>query len=143
MRDELFAAQQGQPATLNGELISVSDTEDLIHAMLATGFAYDLTERMSAIPLFAKFVELSQAVRRDGSAALNLVYVACGRFDGYWENPIAPCDVAAGALILAEAGGVLSGYTGHVFDPFAREIVASNGLVHHHLLRVIHEVSPS
>jgi myo-inositol-1(or 4)-monophosphatase len=137
MRDELFAAQRGQPSTLNGEPITVSDTSELIQSMLTTGFAYDLTERMAAIPLFARFVELTQAVRRDGSAALNVAYVACGRFDGYWEMPIAPWDVAAGALILQEAGGLLSGYTGQPFDPFAREIVASNGVLHPHLLRVI------
>jgi myo-inositol-1(or 4)-monophosphatase len=143
MRDEVFAARRGQPATLNDEPMTVSNTSDLIHSMVTTGFAYDLNERMEAIPLFARFVEHTQAVRRDGSAALNLVYVACGRFDGYWELPIAPWDVAAGALILQEAGGLLSGYAGQPFDPFAREIVASNGVLHPHLLRVIAEQSAS
>lgn len=139
MRDELFTTTRGHGALLNGEPVAISGTDQLIRAMLVSGFSYDLDERRANLPLWSCFVELAQAVRRDGSAALNLAYVACGRFDGYWESPIAPWDVAAAALLLEEAGGLLSRYDGSPFDPFAREIVATNGLLHAELLRVIDE----
>ena len=139
MREELFHAVRGHGARLNNEPIAISGYDDLIRAMLVSGFSYDLDERRANMPLWSRFVDEAQAVRRDGSAALNLAYVACGRFDGYWESPIAPWDVAAAALLLEEAGGLLSRYDGSPFDPFGREIVASNGLLHAELLRVIGE----
>jgi myo-inositol-1(or 4)-monophosphatase len=140
LRDELFAARAGDGATLNDAPLCVSDTEQLIDAMLATGFAYDPVGRMENILYFQRFVELSQAVRREGSAALDLCYVAAGRYDGYWERGIAPWDVAAASLILTEAGGRLSGYASAPFDVFAREIVASNGHLHDAMQDVIRSI---
>jgi len=141
MRGELFAALHGHGATLNGAEIAVSDTTELLSSMLCSGFAYDLTWRAENLPYWARFVELSQAVRRDGAAALDIVYVACGRFDGYWERGVAAWDVAAAALILREAGGIVTTYDGRTFHPFAREIVASNPQLHANMLAVIADVA--
>ena len=137
LRDELFAAQRGHGATLNGEPIHVSDTTDLLHSMLVTGFAYDVEWRTENLAAFARFTDATQAVRRDGSAALDLAYVAAGRYDGYWERGIVAWDVAAAALMLTESGGIVSGYAGQRFDPFAREIVASNGHIQQVMLDII------
>ncbi|HUH06545.1 MAG TPA: inositol monophosphatase family protein [Egibacteraceae bacterium] len=140
LRDELFAAQAGHGATLNDSPLAVSATDTLLRAMLCTGFAYDPAWRQENLAYFARFIELTQGVRRDGAAALDVAYVAAGRFDGYWERGVAVWDVAAAALILSEAGGRLSRYDGGDFDPFSREIVASNGLLHAALLDVIASV---
>jgi myo-inositol-1(or 4)-monophosphatase len=137
LREELFTALRGGGAKLNGHAMQVSDTDALIRAMIATGFAYDLRWRAENLPYWERFIDETQAVRRDGSAALDLAYVACGRFDGYWERGVAPWDIAAAALMLAEAGGEITGYQGQPFDPFSREIVASNGQLHAEMLRVI------
>jgi myo-inositol-1(or 4)-monophosphatase len=142
LRDELFAGLRGGGARLNGAPIAVSDTAGLIRAMLCTGFPYDLERRTENLALFGRFVELTQAVRRDGAAALDLVYVACGRYDGYWERDVSAWDVAAAALITAEAGGIVTGYSGAPHDPFAREVVASNGLLHAAMLDVIAATGP-
>lgn len=136
-RDEMFVATRGEGATLNGRTLAVSQTGELIAAMVATGFPYDLTARRDVLPLFGRVVERTQAVRRDGSAALNLAYVACGRFDAYWERDVQPWDVASAALFVEEAGGRLSGYDGGPFDLWAGEVVASNGLVHDAMLDLI------
>jgi myo-inositol-1(or 4)-monophosphatase len=141
LRDELFAARRGRGATLNENPITVSTTGNLLQAMLCSGFAYDLSWRAENLPYWARFTELSQAVRRDGAAALDIVYVACGRFDGYWERGVAAWDVAAAALILAEAGGIATTYAGEPFHPFAREIVTSNPALHPRMLAVIAEVT--
>ena len=137
LRDELFAARRGHGATLNGEPIHVSDTSELLRSMLVTGFAYDVDWRAENLAAFARFTDATQAVRRDGSAALDLAYVAAGRYDGYWERGIVAWDVAAAALMLAESGGIVSGYAGQPFDPFAREIIASNGQIHAAMLDII------
>jgi myo-inositol-1(or 4)-monophosphatase len=137
LRDEMFAAQRGHGATLNGEPIHVSDTNELLRSMLVTGFAYDVEWRAENLAYFARFTDATQAVRRDGSAALDLAYVAAGRYDGYWERGIVAWDVAAAALMLTESGGIVSGYAGVPFDPFAREIVASNGHIHRAMLDII------
>lgn len=139
-RDEMFAATRGTGATLNGRPIAISETGELIAAMVATGFPYDLAARREVLPLFGAIVERTQAVRRDGSAALNLAYVACGRFDAYWEQDVQPWDIAAAALLLEEAGGRLSGYDGSPFDLWAHKIVASNGRIHDALLDLIASV---
>jgi myo-inositol-1(or 4)-monophosphatase len=141
LRDELFAATRGGGATLNGTPIRVSVVTSMIDVMLATGFAYDPIERPRNLPFFERFVAVSQAVRREGAAALDICYVACGRYDGYWERAVAAWDVAAAGLALEQAGGRLSGYAGGQYDPFSREIVASNGHVHEDMLRVIAEVA--
>lgn len=140
LRDEMFLARRGRGANLNGSPMRVSATDQLIDALLATGFAYDPVERPRNLAYFARFVADSQAVRREGAAALDVCYVACGRFDGYWERGVSAWDVAAASLALEESGGRLSNYLGAAFDPFSREIVASNGLVHEDMLRVIAEV---
>jgi len=137
MRDELFSAERGQGAALNGRRIRVSQTEDLNRAMLCTGFPYDVRERGEFARHFTNFIMHAQAVRRDGTAALDLAYVACGRFDGFWEEGLRPWDVAAGVLMIEEAGGRVSRYDGAPFDIYSPPIVASNGLVHEAMIRVL------
>lgn len=141
LRDELFSGLRGGSATCNGTPLQVSATARLIDAMLATGFAYDESERPRNLPYFGRFVMETQAVRREGAAALDLCYVAAGRYDGYWERAIAPWDVAAAGLILELAGGRLTRYDGSPFDPFVSELVASNGHLHQDMLRSIAEVT--
>ncbi len=141
LRDELFAATRGTGTTLNGRPIQVSQTEQLIDALLATGFTYDPQERPRNLPYFARFSADAQAIRREGAAALDICYVAAGRYDGYWERGVAAWDVAAATLMLEEAGGRLSRYLGGAFDPFSGEIVASNGHLHEDMLRIIADVS--
>ena len=135
LRDELFTVRRGQPAYLNGARIRVSTTANLQRSLLATGFSYnrhlkdDNNHRE-----YAAFNLASQGVRRGGSAALDFAYVACGRLDGYWEQDLSPWDVAAGALLVAGAGGRLSTYTGVPFDGLGHQIVASNGHLHEAML---------
>jgi myo-inositol-1(or 4)-monophosphatase len=136
-RDETFAAERGDGATLNGRRIRVSDVDELNRAMLCTGFPYDVRDRGDFARHFSNFIMHAQAVRRDGSAALDLAYVACGRFDGFWEEGLRPWDVAAGVLILEEAGGLVSRYDGTPFDIYTPPIAASNGLIHDAMLRVL------
>lgn len=135
--DEMFAAVYGAGAMLNGEHIRVSDTDTLIDAMLCTGFAYDPEIRPQNVRYWDAFLEQTQAVRRDGAAALDLCYVACGRYDGFWERELSPWDVAAGALLVREAGGVTSDYAGGPLDIYAREAVASNGRIHSLMLQTL------
>ncbi len=137
MRDELFAAERGAGATLNGRRIRVSDVEDLNKAMLCTGFPYDVRERGEFVRHFRNFIMTAQAVRRDGSAALDLAYVASGRFDGFWEEGLNPWDVAAGALLVEEAGGRVTDYQGRPFSIYRAPVLASNGLVHEAMMRVL------
>jgi myo-inositol-1(or 4)-monophosphatase len=143
-RDELFTAQPdvsvGQASHLNGEPMRVSDTTELQRSLLATGFPYD--RHLKADNNHREYAVLNlatQGVRRGGSAALDLAYVACGRFDGYWEQGLAPWDVAAGSLLVAGAGGHLSTYNGAPHDGFGHQIVASNGRLHELMLRKITE----
>jgi len=131
MRDELFTARRGHAAWLNGVRLAVSGTTALQRALLATGFPYD--RRHNADNNHREFVALnlaSQGVRRAGSAALDLAYVASGRLDGYWEQRLGPWDVAAGSLLVECAGGTLSTYDGTPFDGFGHQIVTSNGHLH-------------
>lgn len=137
VRDELFTAQRGQGAMLNDRRIQVSQTRDLNSALLCTGFPYDVRERSEFARHFTNFIMNAQAVRRDGSAALDLAYVACGRFDGFWEEGLHPWDVAAGVLMIQEAGGRVSDYDGAAFDIYSAPILASNGLVHEQMMRVL------
>ncbi|HEX8846506.1 MAG TPA: inositol monophosphatase family protein [Pyrinomonadaceae bacterium] len=136
-RDETFAAERGEGATLNGRRVRVSDVEDLNRAMLCTGFPYNVREMDDFARHFYNFIMHAQAVRRDGSAALDLAYVACGRFDGFWEEGLRPWDVAAGVLMVEEAGGRVSYYDGSPFNIYTPPILASNGLVHEAMMRVI------
>ena len=131
MRDDLFTARRGHAAWLNGVRLAVSGTTELQRALLATGFPYD--RRHTADNNHREFVALnlaSQGVRRPGSAALDLAYVASGRLDGYWEQRLGPWDVAAGALLVECAGGTLSTYDGTPFDGLGHQVVASNGHLH-------------
>src|SRR5437762_1160297 len=137
IRDETFAAERGEGATLNGRRIHVSEVEELNNAMLCTGFPYNVREIEDFARHFYNFIMHAQAVRRDGSAALDLAYVACGRFDGFWEEGLRPWDVAAGVLLIEEAGGRVSHYDGRPFDIYTPPIVASNGLIHEAMMQVL------
>jgi myo-inositol-1(or 4)-monophosphatase len=136
--DELFAAERGAGATLNGRAIRVSGEVELGRALLATGFAYDVHRSADDnVDHFAHFVKRARGLRRDGSAALDLCYVAAGRFDGYWELKLHPWDVAAGNLIVTEAGGRVSDFRGEPARGDGRETVASNGHLHRAMLEVL------
>jgi myo-inositol-1(or 4)-monophosphatase len=138
MADELFTAERGAGARLNGAPLRTSGCDRLDDAMLCTGFPYTVREaRHRPLDLFGAFLREAQAVRRLGSAALDLCYVAAGRLDGYWEERIHPWDVAAGGLIVEESGGRMSGLSGEPFTPFAGQVLASNGAIHDRLLAVI------
>jgi myo-inositol-1(or 4)-monophosphatase len=140
-RAELFTAERGTGAFLNGQRLHVSAAAELIDALLVIGFPYDVHKHTAdLVTMFGAFLGRARAVRRLGSAALDLCYVAAGRFDGYWEQHLWPWDVAAGALIVAEAGGTVTGMDGSDFDPAAAHLVASNGRVHTAMLTVISEV---
>jgi len=136
-RDEMFAAERGAGATLNGRRIRVSETGDLNEALLCTGYPYDVRGRDDFARHFINFIMHSQGVRRDGSAALDLAYVACGRFDGFWEEGLRPWDVAAGVVLIQEAGGHVSRYDGTPFDIYTPPIMASNGPIHEAMMRVL------
>jgi len=137
IRDECFEAALGQGATLNGEALCVSTVSELDKALLATGFPYDRREFAdSYLGYFKEFMIRCQGIRRAGSAALDLCYVACGRFDGFWELQLKPWDIAAGALIVAEAGGRLSDFSGKPFSIHGRETLASNRLIHEEMVQI-------
>ncbi len=139
--DELFTATAGGGAHRNGVRIAVSATEILRQSLLATGFAYDVNTRTdNNLDYFREFVFTGQAIRRDGSAALDLCYLACGRFDGFWELSLKPWDTAAGLLILAEAGGLATRLDGSRYDVHQSDILASNGRIHDQMLSVIRRV---
>ena len=137
MRDEMFAAERGQGATLNDRRIRVSSVEELNGAMLCTGFPYNVRERPDFAREFANFTMAAQAVRRDGSAALDLAYVACGRFDGFWEDGLSPWDIAAGALLIFEARGKVTNFKDEPLDIYNEQVLASNGLIHDAMMRVL------
>jgi len=140
-RRELFTAERGVDAFLNGVPLRVSSTGALLDSLLVTGFPYDVHTRPGdLVEMFGAFLGTARAVRRLGSAALDLCYVAAGRFEGFWEQHLKPWDVAAGALIAVEAGGRISGMDGSTFDPAAAHLVASNGHIHDAMLGVIRSV---
>ena len=138
-RKELFTAERGGGAFLNGAPIRVSSTATLIDSLLCTGFHYNVHQSSDeVVGLFAQFIGKARAVRRLGSAALDLCYVACGRFDGFWEERLRPWDVAGGVLLIEEAGGTISGYDGARYtDPRRGDLVATNGAIHPPMLDVI------
>ncbi len=142
-RDELFVAERGAGATLNGNPIRVSAIADLEKALLVTGFPYDVRERMNYYsPAWEAFLAKSQGVRRLGSAAIDLAYVACGRLDGFWEWGLNPWDCAAGWLLIAEAGGKLTKTDGSPFDITKPDLLGSNSLLHEQMVAVLDEVKP-
>ena len=137
-RKELFTAERGAGAWLNGRPLRVSEAATLVDAMLVTGFPYDVHGRVEEIVgLFARFVGQARAVRRLGSAAIDLCYVAAGRMDGFWERDLKPWDIAGGALIVSEAGGQVTTMNGDPFTSRGRNVVASNGVLHPAMLEVI------
>ncbi len=137
-RAELFSAIKGGGAALNGRQLGVSLTEELDKSLLATGFPYDVrTSPDNNLNYFSHFALRAQAIRRCGSAALDLCYTACGRFDGFWEIKLKPWDLAAGSLLVKEAGGLTTDLEGREFDLASPDIVASNGLIHQAMLEVI------
>lgn len=139
-RDELFTAQLGHGAQLNGAPISVSSTDHLDQALLVTGFAYDIRETSNNnLNHFARFALKVQGLRRTGTAALDLCYVGAGRFDGFWEVKLNPWDMAAGAVILREAGGMVTDFNGAPLSIYGQELVASNRKIHQSMLAVLRE----
>jgi myo-inositol-1(or 4)-monophosphatase len=139
-RQELFTAERGGGAYLNGQPLRPSTTATLLDALLVTGFPYDVQRKLDElVDMFGAFLGASRAVRRLGSAALDLCYVAAGRFDGFWEQWLRPWDVAAGALLVEEAGGTVTGMDGSPFDAVAGHLVASNGPLHPAILAIIAE----
>ncbi|MGE5177064.1 MAG: inositol monophosphatase family protein [Hyphomicrobiales bacterium] len=142
--DDLYAARKGCGATLNGRPRHVTDVDRLDRAMLATGFAYDLsgTPEETNIAPFARFVLSAQAVRRAGSAALAIAKVGVGRTDGFWERGLHPWDMAAAILVVTEGGGKITDYDGRPPALDGRKLVASNGRLHDEILRVIRETRP-
>ena len=140
-RDELFVAERGRGATLGDAPIRVSASASLGESLLTTGFPYNIRDtRDTNLPEYAAFSVRARAVRRLGSAVLDLAYVACGRFDAFWELRLGAWDVAAGSLLVEEAGGMITGIDGGPLDVDAPTLVASNGLVHHDVLRVLKDV---
>ncbi len=138
--EELFVAEQGGGAYLNGRRIQVSRVDQLRQALVSTGFPYDVLENPGqAMRDFSCFIDASQAVRRDGSAALDLCYVAMGRFDGFWELRLKPWDTAAGILMVLEAGGRVTNIEGSPYSIYMDAVVASNGLLHDSMRHVMEQ----
>lgn len=138
MRDEMFMAVAGGGAYLNGRKILVSKVDSLDRSLLSTGFPYDIrTNPCNNLDHWGNFLVKAQAVRRCGSAAMDLCYVACGRFDGFWEMKLRSWDVAAAALVVVEAGGRVTDLVGGPFRPDGLETVATNGLIHDEMIQVL------
>jgi myo-inositol-1(or 4)-monophosphatase len=141
LREECFRATKDQGAFLNQGRIRVSNVEGLDKALLATGFPYDRRENADFyLAFFKAFMMRTHGIRRAGSAALDLCYVACGRLDGFWELKLHPWDTAAGSLILREAGGMLTDFSGKEFSLWGEETLASNGLIHGEMLEVLAQI---
>lgn len=136
-RNEMFAAEKGSGASLNSKPIRVSAETKLSESLIVTGFPYDFKQRPHFERSLKEFLLRSRGVRRDGSAAIDMAYVACGRFDGFWEEGLNPWDVAAGKLLIEEAGGQISYYDGSEFSIYKPPICASNGLIHDQMLEVL------
>jgi len=133
--NELFVAEKGCGATLNEKPISVSKKEKVINACLVTGFPYNYLDQPNGpLEVFARFIRKGIPVRRLGSAAIDLAWVAAGRFDGFYEHQLAPWDSAAGYLLVEEAGGKVTNLKGEPFSPYQPGIIASNGIMHHELV---------
>lgn len=140
LRDELFEARRGQGASLNGQTIRVSQTSRLDRALVATGFPYDIRERLpETLARMGRILGQVQGLRRGGSAALDMSYVACGRFDGFYEENLKPWDTAAGLLLIAEAGGRITTFDGERYDVYSPNILTSNGVLHEQLIKTLLE----
>lgn len=137
VRDELFQAVRGRGATVNGRPIGVTTETEPIRAMLGTGFAYVAATQHENLEVFARMLPKVRSIRRPGAAALDLCYVACGRMDGFWELKLSPWDVAAGWLIIQEAGGTVTSGDGAPYTLGGRALVASNGHLHGRLIALL------
>jgi len=138
VKDEMFTAEEGKGAFLNGKAITVSKSDAIEHSNVCTGFMHDSEWMVEAnIKHFGNFIRRARAVRRDGSAALDLCYVACGRFDGFWELGLNPWDTAAAVLILKEAGGLVTKFTGDEYNIYMKDILASNSIVHDQMIEIL------
>jgi myo-inositol-1(or 4)-monophosphatase len=136
--DELFTVEKGKGAWLNKKRIGVSKSVKLIESLVVTGFSYTVNKNPEPdITHFKNFVIEAQAVRRLGSAALDLSYVACGRFDGFWEGSLNPWDMAAGVLLVTEAGGKWTDYSGAPSNVYNKQMLATNGLIHEQMMTVL------
>jgi myo-inositol-1(or 4)-monophosphatase len=143
IHQELFRAAAGLGATLNRRPIRVSSTDQLAQSLLVTGFAYDRRETPdNNYAEFCHFTHLTQGVRRGGSAAIDLAYVACGRLDGYWERGLSPWDIAAGIALLREAGGQVTAYDGSPLDIMAGRLLATNGHLHSAMGGILQQIKP-
>lgn len=139
--DELFTTERGSGAYLNGKRIHVTKTDALINSLLATGFPYNIRENPHhAVGHFNNFLMQAQGIRRLGSAALDLAYVAAGRLDGFWEVQLNPWDLAAGALLIQEAGGKVTDLEGNPYRISEERVLASNGRIHDEMVRVLKQV---
>lgn len=141
MREELFCAEYGKGARLNHRKISVSTTRKLSSSFLSTGFSYGRVRKDRNVRYFKNFLTRSLAIRRAGSAALDLCYVACGRFDGFWERDLHPWDSAAGLLIVKESKGLVTKFDGSIYTPYDKNILATNGHIHKQMSRVLTQKS--
>jgi myo-inositol-1(or 4)-monophosphatase len=139
MRQERFVAERGRGARLNDESLGVSETDELVRALVVTGFPYDREEVPPALDLFGRLSMRTQSMRRLGSAALDLCYVAAGRLDAYYERGGYAWDVTAGSLIPEEAGGTITDYKGRSLETEGKEVVASNGPLHPALVKFTRE----
>jgi myo-inositol-1(or 4)-monophosphatase len=138
MREEMFVARHGKGAYLNGKKISVSPVKNISRSLLATGFPYDIRDsKNNNLDYFNSMAVNVQAIRRAGAAALDLAYLAAGRFDGFWELKLKPWDTAAGCLLVTEAGGVISDIAGKKWDLYSPDLLASNGLIHKQMIKVL------
>lgn len=138
VKDEMFTAEKGKGAFLNGDPISVSKSDEIRHSHVCTGFMHEVEWMVEAnIRHFGNFIRRARAVRRDGSAALDLCYVACGRFDGFWELGLNPWDTAAAVLIVKEAGGHVSKFTGDEFSIYDKEILATNSIIDDQMIEIL------
>ncbi len=140
--DELFTAERGEGTRLNGMRIHVTGETSLIDSLLVTGFPPQASDkRGEQLEIFGEFLSRARAVRRLGSAALDLAYIAAGRFDGFWERSLHAWDVAAGALLVEEAGGRVTSFSGGSFDHFGGQLLASNGAIHSQLAAILGDVA--
>jgi len=138
-RDEIFSAEKGRGAHLNGARMSVSRTASLDKSLVVTGFAYSVhrEDGLTNLDNFANFARRASAVRRPGSACMDQAWIAAGRADGFWEMFLKPWDMAAGAVIIREAGGTVSSFDGSAFNLYGTEILASNGKIHDEMIKVL------
>lgn len=140
MRDVVYSAEKGSGSYENDKKISVSNNSNLNKGVLVTGFPYDLENVDNAVKIFGKFLVKTRGVRRLGSAAIDMCYVASGVFDGFWEEDLHPWDVCAGMLLVEEAGGKVSNFKDKPIDIFSNQFLTTNGLVHNAMVDVINEI---